>query len=314
MQKLVLCSFIFLTVSCHERPSNNFVDLTTPRVIDDYSKLIWSDEFNGKVLNKKKWDIEETPDLRNVGGNHELQYYVDSPQNLFIDNHQNNSVLFIKPINVFNEYVTSSKITTLDKFHFTYGKIQARIKAPSGAGVWPAFWAIGVNNRLSGMFWPLAGEIDIMEIWGDDKNEEFSTSELYGTIHYGDKWPNNQFSGPTTRKINGKVIPDFGSDYHIYEVNWTADTISWSVDGFKYGSVALGSTGVAGSSEYKNAAFNNNFYLILNVAIGGSSFYNKIKNQKLLDVLKGSDYKEKMNVINFDNSTMQVDWVRIFSN
>jgi beta-glucanase (GH16 family) len=66
------------------------------------------------------------------------------------------SSLCIRAINVFGEYCASAKITTLDKFHFKYGKIQARIKAPFGAGIWPAFWALGINTRTPGSGWPLS--------------------------------------------------------------------------------------------------------------------------------------------------------------
>ncbi len=306
--------FILLNQCSDSEPKSQFIDPETSKEIKDYDLLIWSDEFNDFNLNLEKWDIEETPDLRNVGGNHELQYYVDNPSNIFIykDNEMNSS-LCITAINMYGEYCTSGKITTLDKFHFKYGRVQARIKAPYGAGVWPAFWALGVNTRIQGKGWPLSGEIDIMELWGDKEEQNFSTSELYGTIHYGNKWPNNKFSGPTTRKIHEKIIANFGLDYHIYEMNWTPDEISWSVDGYPYGSVKKESW-YTSISEDEYAPFNDNFYLILNVAIGGGSFYDKIKDEELINILSGKDYKSKLKVIDFNNSTMYVDWVRVFSN
>ncbi|TNY03277.1 glycoside hydrolase family 16 protein, partial [Escherichia coli] len=70
---------------------------------------------------------------------------------------------------------TSARIHTNGKVSFTYGKVEARLQLPAGAGIWPAFWALGTDLAAAG--WPKAGEIDIMEFVGRTPNT------VYGTLH-----------------------------------------------------------------------------------------------------------------------------------
>ena len=307
--------------------------------------MIWSDEFNGGVVDSNKWSHEITPDSNNIGGNWELQYYTDDSTNSYIGNTtdgNNEPVtgLFIQAANKYGQYATSARLNTLDKFHVTYGRIEARIKVASGAGMWPAFWMLGVNGREPDFTWPLSGEIDIMEIWGDSQTDSTPSSELYSTIHYGDNWPNNEYLSSQTRTIDSKTYTDFGDDFHVYAVEWTeAGIITWYFDGIQIAQATFDNadgeyagkanpdygwyteTDEGSKTNANKAPFDKPFYLILNLAVGGGdAFTGKIDDAGLLGLLQsGSSLATKVstladtyNSFDGDNATMVVDYVRVF--
>lgn len=200
-------------------------------------KLVWSDEFNGDSVDTKVWSY-------NIGGegwgNNEQEYYTD--RNATVED--GNLVITAKPETVGANGYTSARMTTQGKRDFTYGKIEARIKIPTGMGVWPAFWMLGSN--VSQIGWPDCGEIDIMEHINTD-------SIFYGTLHWGN-------GGKVSSGNNIKGGPE---DFHTYAIEWDADSISWFFDDKKYHEVTI-KDNLLGTEE-----FHKPFFILLNVAIGG---------------------------------------------
>ncbi len=157
--------------------------------------------------------------------------------------------------------ITSGRITTQGLHDFTYGRFEARAKVPEGKGYLPAFWLMASDEGLYGQ-WPKCGEIDIMEVMGQD------TSKSYHTIHYG-------YSAGSGHKENQgtKVIADKGysDEYHLFRVDWEPSNITWYVDDEKVYSTRDWYTGQDEASQLTYPApFDQNFYIILNLAVGGS--------------------------------------------
>ena len=137
--------------------------------------LVWEEQFDGDSLNREDWNVE----LHDPGWvNEELQAYVDSTDNIYIEDGD----LVLKPIETVNEdgtkSYTSGRVNTQNKHDFKYGLFEARLKVPKGQGFLPAFWMMPTSENLYGQ-WPRCGEIDIREVMGQ------ATNTLYGTIHFG---------------------------------------------------------------------------------------------------------------------------------
>ncbi|MBE5825442.1 MAG: glycosyl hydrolase family protein [Butyrivibrio sp.] len=159
------------------------------------------------------------------------------------------------------EVITSGRITTQNKHDFTYGRFEARAKVPAGKGFLPAFWLMATDEGLYGQ-WPKCGEIDIMEVMGQD------TGKSYHTIHYG-------YSAGTGHKENqgSKVLGgnSFSDEYHVFTVDWDPGKITWYVDGTEVYSTDDWYTGTDDDNQITYPApFDQNFYIILNLAVGGS--------------------------------------------
>lgn len=214
-------------------------------------QLVWNDEFNGvagATADTSKW-------VADVGtgtlgwGNQELQYYTKNGSNLQQDGKGNLLITAIKE-NFAGSGFTSARIKTQGKFSHGYGRYEARIKTPTGPGIWPAFWMLGDNiNTVS---WPQCGEIDILEQKG---NQSHIT---YGTVH-GPGYAGGNSIGKSYALQNGR----FDADYHIYAVEWGADYVDFFVDDYLYQRITPND--VTGEWVY-----NHDFFLILNVAVGGN--------------------------------------------
>jgi beta-glucanase (GH16 family) len=214
----------------------------------DNWKLIFEDHFDNEKLDLNKWNIIEA----GTGfGNRELQYYTARDKNIFIRNH----MLIIKALEeqYLNRNYTSAKITTDHKFSFQYGMVEVRAKLPKGQGMWPAIWMMPAE-RLYGS-WPSCGEIDIMESLGHNPEK------IYGTIHYG--MPHIDH-GPRY------LIPGYDeNEFYTYKILWDEKEISWFVNDFCYGSTSEWFSRREEIFPYP-APFNQPFYLILNLAVGGN--------------------------------------------
>ena len=153
-------------------------------------------------------------------------------------------------------FYTSGRINTYHLHAFTYGRVEARIRVPSGQGFLPAFWMMSDDESYGS--WPKSGEIDIMEILGSD------TDTLYGTLHYGNPHMQNQ-------GIYDLSSGDFASEYHVFAVEWEPGEIRWYCDDVCYYSTSYWYSAMDGQepNEYP-APFNQPFYIILNVAVGGN--------------------------------------------
>ncbi len=207
--------------------------------------IVWSDEFNGTSINTNNWAFEVG---NNKGwGNLELEYYTNTSQNAYVSG----GCLHIVALQQTTTddggayYFTSARLTSKGLYNTpTYGRIQWRAALPKGVGMWPALWMLGSDIDLVG--WPACGEIDVVE------NKGTNTDSVQGTINYGT-------SSPPIRGTGHYNFPKGTStaDFHIYELDWTATTISWLVDGNVYETQSVG------------APFNQPFYIIMNVAVGG---------------------------------------------
>jgi beta-glucanase (GH16 family) len=243
-------------------------------------KLTWSDEFDGKDIDKTKWDF----DLGNgfyvysvnrwIGGwgNDELEYYTREPENAFIKD----GMLHIRAVKEsYNEHgYTSARMKTRKRdgsglFNQKYGRFEFRAKLPTGQGIWPAIWMLPQDEKYGG--WPVSGEIDIMEARGQEP------TKVLGTLHYGASPPGNVHTGKDYVFPNGAKIDDF----HVYALEWEPGEIRWLVDGQQYQSQSFWWSG-AKTDGGKNsnptkeaelnpwpAPFDQPFYIVMNVAVGG---------------------------------------------
>ena len=209
-------------------------------------ELVWSDDFNGtagSAPDNTKWAF----DLGGGGwGNNELQVYTNNSNNIKLDG---NGKLVITAISGGTSF-TSARIKTKGMFSQAYGRFEARIKTPTGPGIWPAFWMLGAN--IDTKPWPQCGEIDIMEQRGQQP------SITHGTLH-GPGYSGGNSIGKAYGLTNGR----FDTDYHIYAVEWGEDYIDFFVDNFLY--QRLTPADVTGEWVY-----NQPFFLLLNVAVGGN--------------------------------------------
>jgi beta-glucanase (GH16 family) len=220
----------------------------SPETKSTKGNLVWSDEFDGSSLNTQNWTYEVNG---NGGGNNELQYYTNSPKNLQVSD-GTLKIIALKESYLGKSY-TSARIVTKNKGDWKYGRIEARLKMPYGQGIWPAFWMMPTSNVYGG--WPKSGEIDIMEYLGHE------TNKVYGTIHYGPAWPNNQHSGSYYMLGNGN---NFSDDFHVFAVEWEENVIRWYVDDKLY------FTRTPSSISPYDWPFDQEFFVILNLAVGGN--------------------------------------------
>ena len=234
-----------------------------------FTKLIFEDNFNQDTLDLNKWSIVH---LGNGFGNNEWQFYREDSDNVSIINNQ--LVITCKKEVYEHRYFTSGKIQSRNKFSFKYGRVDIKAKVPIGNGLWPALWMMPENSKYG--FWPVCGEIDIMESLGKDP------SLIYGTIHYG--LP-HEYHGHQTRIKN---IDDF----HIYSLIWEEDVIIWLIDNIEVGRTSKWFSKKEQMNKYP-APFDQEFFLIINLAVGGNF----------------SAYPDK--TTKFPNQFI-IDWVRVY--
>lgn len=229
--------------------------LTEADLLKQGYKLKWKDDFNGDSLNKADWNVE-THEPGWV--NSEWQAYVDSADNIQVKDGK----LLLKPVKTVdkdgNASYTSGRINTQGRHDFKYGYFECRAKVPTGKGYLPAFWMMPTDENLYGQ-WPKCGEIDIMEVMGQE------TNKAYGTIHYGE--PHAQSQG--TYSVS--AADNFADNYHTYAVDWEPGKITWYIDGIKYHEESdwFSAKENQGTVAYP-APFDQPFYMILNLAVGGS--------------------------------------------
>jgi len=216
-------------------------------------KLVWSDEFNvNGTPDSVKWGYDlgdGCPD--NCGwGNNELQYYTSDAKNvrieggyLIVEAHQDS---------VGGKGFASAKIVSRGKGDWLYGRLEIKARLPRGKGTWPAIWMLPTDWKYGG--WPASGEIDIMEHVGYDPGI------IHGTIHTE---AYNHIKG--TQKEGKITIPDAQEAFHVYTVDWEADRMDFYVDDKLYHTVERDP-----KDDYKGWPFDQRFYLIMNMAVGGN--------------------------------------------
>lgn len=229
----------------------------------DFTNLVWEDNFDTDgAPNPANW-VYDLGTGTNGWGNNEAQTYTNSASNVVVQG----GMLKITAKKEANGTYTSARIKTEGKKQFTYGKIEFKAKLPSGGGTWPALWALGANYQTNP--WPACGEIDVMEHVGNQQNV------IHGSLHYPGNSGGNANTGSTT-------VPGASDGFHVYTVIWHQNSIKFYVDGTQYHS-------------YNNnpaSPFNADFFLIMNVAMGGN-FGGAIDPA-------------------FTQSTMEVDYVRVY--
>ena len=241
--------------------------------------LLWNDEFSGDKLDTTCW----TYDPHEPGWtNSELQEYTTSDENVFTKDGK----LHLKAIKTKdengNDYYTSGKIKGQNLKDFMYGKVVASAKVPEGQGLWPAIWMMPTDEQFYGQ-WPKCGEIDIMEVLGNQ------TDTAYGTVHYGE--PHAEQQG--TYVLEGGDT--FASDFHEYSVEWEPGEMRWYIDGNLYHTVNDWFTAVDGEDDKPYPApFNQTFFVQLNLAVGGTWPGNPDETT------------------DFENAEFLVDYVRVY--
>ncbi|HEX5601576.1 MAG TPA: glycoside hydrolase family 16 protein [Pyrinomonadaceae bacterium] len=235
-----------------------------------FSRLVWSDEFNGTTISSANWGF----DLGGGGwGNNELENYTNRSVNARVEN--GNLVIEARRENFGGNAYTSARMKTQGKQSFGINTwVEARINAPEGQGIWPAFWMLG--NSISTVGWPSCGEIDIMEIQGQNPLRNF------GTIHWADQNGVHASFGGTFNSSSSLT-----AGFHTFAISRTSTAIKWYVDRVQYAEANI-SGGINSTSEFQAP-----FFIILNVAVGG----NFVGNPDASTVFP---------------QQMQVDWVRVW--
>lgn len=233
--------------------------------------LVWSDEFDGAagtLPDATNWRFDVGTDW----GNQQLEFDTDRASNASMDGSGHLAITARQEAFNGSAY-TSARITTQGKQEFRYGRVTARIKLPVGQGIWPAFWLLGSN--ITSVGWPQSGEIDVMEYRGQEPRV------VLGSVH----GPGYSGGNALTRRFELQQAR-FDDDFHEFSIEWQADRIDFFVDRSLYHTVRR--TDVPG--EW---VFNQPFYIILNVAVGGTFVGSPNAQTRFPQV-------------------MLVDWVRVF--
>jgi beta-glucanase (GH16 family) len=243
--------------------------------------LVWQDEFDGNQLDINKWDFDlgngffdyRVHQWVSGWGNEELQYYTNDFENVQV----RDSCLFIRAVKapLHGCGYTSARLKTKARdgrllFGTLYGRVEVKAKVPWGKGLWPAIWMLPVNDKYGG--WAASGEIDLMEIVGE------VPTEVLNSLHFGSSYPRRSLITTTHKLPEGSTV----ADWHTYGVEWEPGEIRFYVDGVQTCtythwwscSKSDGGQGVEASSEDDlnawPAPFDQPFYLLMNVAVGGN--------------------------------------------
>jgi beta-glucanase (GH16 family) len=237
--------------------------------------IVWSDEFNGTTLNPGTWTFETG---NNDGwGNNELEYYTSRTNNAYVAGGFLHIVAQKESYEGYN--YTSARIKSEGLFSFLYGRVEWRASLPQGLGFWPALWMLGTN--ITSISWPGCGEIDVMENMGS------LPGTVAGSMHSG---------SDETASYN---FPAGGSvtNFHTYTIDWATNAVLFYVDGHLYESQTSWGTSISGESY--PFPFNQPFFFIMNMAIGG----NFLGDPSVSDINSNTVFPGQM----------LVDYVRIYN-
>ena len=244
--------------------------------------LMWSDEFdyNG-APSSSKWHHQTYPPNEDSWFNDEQQHYTALIENSYVSN----GSLKIKavkesyrdPTSGSTKQYTAARLNS--KYAFKYGRMEVRAKLPAAQGTWPAIWTLGKNISENGAYWqtqgygdtawPACGEIDIMEQDGDK-------SKTSGAFHFPDSNGNHIYT------TNNLSVSNTDSNWHVYAMDWNAETIELSVDGTVFHTL----------NDAQNPYFDNERFILLNIAMGGQL---------------GGTIPD-----NFTSDIMEIDYVRVY--
>ncbi len=280
------------TAGCDLSTSISAAKNGDPKQLAD-RELLFADEFNAPDLDRSKWNVVGM----DFWVNDELQAYLDSPDTISIAQDiegADGGALVLRPVyrpgvdsrEDRNADFISGRVNTRDKFEFTHGRIEARIKLPDAEGVWPAFWLLG-NGQ-----WPQTGEIDIMEYVGET---DWTGVALHGPGYSGE-----------TPIVNKYFFSDGqdATDWHTYAVEWTSDAVLFEVDGRLTYRATKEMVGYYGEWRFDTPKF-----AILNFAVGG--IY-PAKTNGIKQPYYGLP-AETAEQIKQGGVAMEVDWVRVYA-
>ena len=244
--------------------------------------LVWSDEFDyAGAVDASKWFHQTYPPNNGSWFNNEEQHYTNQLSNSSVDN-GTLKITAIKesyedPSTGSTKQYTSARLNS--KYAFKYGRVEVRAKLPPAQGTWPAIWTLGKNISETGAYWqtqgygdtswPFCGEIDIME-------QDTNKSKTSGAFHFPDTSGNHTYTYDTID------VSDTGNTWHVYAMEWTAESISLMVDGVVFHSL----------NNSQNPCFDNEHFILLNIAMGGG----------LGGTIPAS----------FTSSIMEIDYVRVY--
>lgn len=258
------------------------IDVPDPRVW----RLVSGDEFNGPAgarVDTTRWNYDIGDGCANGicgWGNEEKEYYTNSSENIAMNGRgQLQIIARVAPAGLTCYYgpcrYTSAKITTRGKMFARPGRVEARIKLPTGQGLWPAFWMLGTS--FGHVPWPESGELDILENKGSQPDR--TSSAIHGKGYSGDTPFVN------TNTLSSGTIAD---DYHVYAIEWDSTQARFFVDRTPHLTVTR-----AELERHGKSVLNSSYFLILNLAVGGK-FDGDPKSDAVLP------------------ATMLVDYVRIY--
>jgi beta-glucanase (GH16 family) len=271
--------------------------------------LVWSDEFNDQRIDRTKWS--QDVDCWG-GGNGEHQCYTRSARNAGVE--EGKLVITARPERVVGpalpenlrrsspmpdatavREMSSARLTTHHKASWRYGRFEIHARLPQGQGTWPAIWLLPENDLYGG--WAASGEIDILEAvnlgvpCGSCQGGRENT--ILGTLHYGGKWPKNQHKGEEV------AFPEvLDGNFHTYAIEWYPDRMIWQMDGRTFAERRASEWSTTGSNN-PGAPFDQAFYLIVNLAIGG-----QLPESRGVGGVRLDGYPKRM----------EIDWIRVWQN
>lgn len=288
MKKLLLFTLPLLAISASAADSQTGIGET-----DGY-KLVWQDLFDDGVLNPERWLIEVNGD---GGGNNELQYYTDRPENVSIQTDADGNsclVLTARRESYKGKSFTSGRVISRDRVTFLYGRLEASIKLPATAnGLWPAFWTMG--NDITQVGWPKCGEIDIME-FGHSTGIKNGTQDRFfnGACHWGTAW---NATGDYAKDATWPYSLQDGN-FHTFTMEWTPERISMYCDRDRnpkpYYEMTIPKTSNQRDPGYYFHKLN---FILFNLAVGGN--FPGIHNAAGITALNDQNGQQASMMINY---------------
>jgi len=240
--------------------------------------IVWSDEFNGGAMNPAVWTYDLGTGCPNCGwGNNELEYYTNRVTNVYLAG----GLLHIaaRKESLGGQNYTSARVKSQGLFSFKYGRLEWRARLPAGVGCWPALWLLGTN--ITSVSWPGCGEIDVVE------NNGSNLGTVQGSLH----------SGTDETGYYNFLPGDSATNFHAFTLDWNTNALLFYVDGHLYQSQTSWGTSLSGQSY--PFPFDQPFFIIMNLAIGG----NYLGNPTMNAINAGTVFPAEM----------QVDYVRIYN-
>ena len=216
----------------------------------DGMTLAWEENFDGPEIDADRWTFEIGDGCAQGicgWGNNELQYYTDNNASIV----EGNLVIEAREQSLGGKLYTSSRMISKDKVNFQFGRIDIRAVMPKTQSMWPALWMLGANIDEVG--WPACGEIDIMEMVGGGEDDAIT----HGTVHWDNNGSYANFGGKT--QLASGTLSD---EYHVYSIVWDETVIRWLFDDVEYHVIDITPDALS--------EFRNEFFMILNVAVGGN--------------------------------------------